>query len=237
MDKILKKLRGELKKNADEKSKNSFQRFFKEKVKIYGVKTAVISKIGKEYFSAVKELGKKKLFLICEEMFRSGYCEEAWMAASWLHKFGNYEKSDFPVYERWIDKYIDNWAKCDTLCNHAVGEFIEKYPSYISKLKIWAKSKNLWMRRAAAVTLIIPAKRGMFLKEVFEIADILLLDKEDMVQKGYGWMLKEASRKHEKQVFNYVMRHKKVMPRTALRYAIEKMPKELKVKAMAKQDR
>jgi len=55
-----------------------------------------------------------------------------------------------------------------------------------------------------------------------------------LVQKGYGWMLKEASRNNRKEVFDYVMKNKKIMPRTALRYAIEKMPKELKIEAMAK---
>jgi 3-methyladenine DNA glycosylase AlkD len=55
-----------------------------------------------------------------------------------------------------------------------------------------------------------------------------------MVQKGYGWMLKEASRKHQKEVFDYIMHNRKSMPRTALRYAIELMPKELKADAMMK---
>ena len=90
------------------------------------------------------------------------------------------------------------------------------------------------MKRASAVSLIIPAKNGKFLNDVFQIADILLLDKDDMVQKGYGWMLKVASQAHEKEVFEYVLAHKASMPRTALRYAIEKMPKELKNKAMRK---
>jgi 3-methyladenine DNA glycosylase AlkD len=84
------------------------------------------------------------------------------------------------------------------------------------------------------VSLIIPARHGKFIKDVFEIADILLLDSEDMVQKGYGWMLKAASQAHQREVFNYVMKHKAKMPRTALRYAIEKMPKVLKAKAMQK---
>jgi 3-methyladenine DNA glycosylase AlkD len=108
------------------------------------------------------------------------------------------------------------------------------YPKYISTLKQWAKSKNRWMKRASAVSLIIPARKGLFLNDVFEIADTLLLDTDDMVQKGYGWMLKVASNMHEKEVFDYVMKHKSNMPRTALRYAIEKMPKELKVEAMRK---
>ena len=84
------------------------------------------------------------------------------------------------------------------------------------------------------MSLIVPAKNGKFLKDVFQIADILLLDKDDMVQKGYGWMLKVASQAHQQEVFEYVLAHKASMPRTALRYAIEKMPKELKHKAMGK---
>ena len=88
------------------------------------------------------------------------------------------------------------------------------------------------MRRAAAVSLIIPAKHGGFLNDAIGIADLLLTDKDDMVQKGYGWLLKEASRKHQTAVFDYVMKHKSVMPRTALRYAIELMPNDLKTEAM-----
>ena len=90
------------------------------------------------------------------------------------------------------------------------------------------------MKRASAVTLIVPARKGLFLKDIIEIADILLLDKDDMVQKGYGWMLKAASQAHRTEIFDYVFRNKAVMPRTSLRYAIEKMPKDLKTMAMAK---
>ena len=113
-----------------------------------------------------------------------------------------------------------------------MGDFIEQYPEYIDELKRWTESGNRWMRRAAAVSLIVPAKHGKFLEESIEIADLLLTDSEDMVQKGYGWLLKEASRNHTDEVFAYVMRNKKVMPRTALRYAIELMPREMKSEAM-----
>jgi len=91
------------------------------------------------------------------------------------------------------------------------------------------------MRRAAAVSLIIPARKGKFLDEIFRIADILLTDTDDLVQKGYGWMLKAASQAHQEEVFAYVMLNKNVMPRTALRYAIEKIPPAWKEKAMEKQ--
>ena len=101
-------------------------------------------------------------------------------------------------------------------------------------MKKWAISDNRWARRAAAVSLIVPARKGLFLEEIFAIADLLLTDADDLVRKGYGWMLKAASQARQNAVFEYVMAHKAAMPRTALRYAIEKMPEELRRRAMAK---
>ncbi len=80
--------------------------------------------------------------------------------------------------------------------------------------------------------MIIPVRKGKFLNEILAIADILLLDKDDLVQKGYGWMLKAASEAHQREIFDYVIKNKLVMPRSALRYAIEKMPEEMKSNAM-----
>jgi len=172
---------------------------------------------------------------LCEQLWKSGYTEESFIACNWsysVHK--EFSPEDFSLFEKWINTYVDNWASCDTLCNHTVGEFIEMYLNFLSDLKRFARSENRWMRRAAAVSLIIPAKKGKFLPDIFEIADILLLDGDDLVQKGYGWMLKSASHAHQQEVFEYVVRNKAVMPRTALRYAIEKMPKEMKTVAMMK---
>lgn len=227
-------VRRELRRNADPAVRKSGKRFFKEAVKPYGVKTAVVGKIAKTCFKEIGG-GKAGVFRCCEELWRSGYTEEGFIAAEWaylLHK--EYEENDFAVFERWVAAYVSNWAACDTLCNHAVGAFIEKYPAYIEKLKAWTGSKNRWVKRAAAVSLILPARKGLFLAEVFAIADRLLTDEDDLVQKGYGWLLKEASRQHQRQVFDYVIAHNDVMPRTALRYAIEKMPAPLKKKAMAR---
>ena len=150
----------------------------------------------------------------------------------WCRK--QYEPADFKVWDRWVHNYLNNWADTDTLCNHTIGNFVMMYPEYIAELKKWAKSDKRFVRRAAAVTLIIPARKGMFLKDIFEIADILLLDTDDLVQKGYGWMLKAASEAHQQAVFDYVMSKREVMPRTAFRYAIEKMPADLRAEAMKK---
>lgn len=232
---IINKIRQELKQNSDEKTQKTGQNFFKEKIKFYGVKTAIVSKIGKEYFKAIKDKKKTEIFDLCEELWRSGYMEESFIACNWSYFIRkDYEPKDFEIFEKWVNNYVSNWASCDTLCNHTVGAFVEMYPEYLSDLKKWAKSKNRWMRRASAVSLIIPAKQGKFLKDIFEIADTLLLDQDDLVQKGYGWMLKAASHTHQKEIFDYIIKKKSIMPRTALRYAIEKMPKELRIKAMEK---
>jgi len=120
------------------------------------------------------------------------------------------------------------------LLQPTIGDLIQKYPQLIREIKSWARSKNRWLRRASAVSLIVPAKKGDFLKDALEICDLLLLDGDEMVQKGYGWLLKEESRRHQREIFDYVVKNKAVMPRTALRYAIELMPKEIKVLAMEK---
>lgn len=109
------------------------------------------------------------------------------------------------------------------------------YPEFLVKIKEWTASENRWVRRGAAVTLIIPARKGKVLDSVFAIADAMLTDTDELVQKGYGWMLKASSQAHQQEVYSYVMRNKAAMPRTALRYAIEKMPLEMSKEAMKKE--
>jgi len=233
MDTIMLEIRKELVKNSDQRTLESSRNFFKDEIISYGVKSATVIKISKDFFKTIKNKSKEDVFTYCDELWQSNNLEESFIACNWsysVHK--EFQPADFEVFEKWIRSYVTNWASCDTFCNHTVGEFIEMYPEYLSRLKEMTKSENRWMRRASAVSLIIPAKKGMFLKDVFEIADMLLTDQDDLVQKGYGWMLKVACQKHQQEVFEYIMIHKSIMPRTALRYAIEKMPSEMKKAAM-----
>jgi 3-methyladenine DNA glycosylase AlkD len=233
MNSVIAEIRNELKANADEKTRKSAQRFFKEEIACYGVKTAVVRKIAQKYWGKVKLFSKPQIFAFCQELFSSDFIEEAFVASFWLpNMIERLEPSDLAVFKTWIERYINNWAKCDTFCNHTVGGLVEKHPESVSEVKSWAKSENRWLRRSAAVSLIVPAKKGMFLQEALEISSMLLEDKDDMVQKGYGWLLKEASRKHQREVFAFVMENRKKMPRTALRYAAELMPKEVKAEVM-----
>jgi 3-methyladenine DNA glycosylase AlkD len=230
---ILVQLRADLRANADEKSIANYQRYFKETVKFYGLSMSAANKIAVKYWKEIKTLSKPEIFALCEDLFKSDYSEEAAVASDWAPRLTDqFEPADLALFKRWIDSYLNDWAKVDGFCNHTIGNFVQKYPASIGEIVSWAASSNRWLKRASAVSLIIPAKKGLFINEIFTISDRLLTDNDDMVQKGYGWMLKEASNLHQDDVYHYVLKHRHDMPRTALRYAIEKMPPDLKSEAM-----
>ena len=69
--------------------------------------------------------------------------EESFIACNWSYYIhGKYEPVDFEVFEKWVNSYVNNWASCDTLCNHSVGTIVDMYPDLITGLKEWAKSDN-----------------------------------------------------------------------------------------------
>ncbi len=246
---FLKSIHSELKLHAEQAYKKSQQWFFKEGIELYGVRIPVVRKIAAKYWPEVKLLSKKapksdashhlgvQIFALCEELLRTNMQEDSVIAYDFVYRMRKQlEPKDFVVLERWVKQYVNNWAKCDDICTGALGELIATYPQLIQKTVPWRKSKNRWVRRASAVALIVPVKRANTLPDVFAAADTLLADEDDMVRKGYGWLLKEASNVYPEEVFAYVMKNKAKMPRVALRYAIEKMPKDWKRQAMAKVD-
>jgi len=225
MQNIIDTVRKELKQNIDEKTQKNSQIFFKEKIQFYGVKAPVVHKISKKLFKSIEDKTKGQIFELCDILWQSGILEEFFIACNWSYfARKQYEAEDIKTFEKWIDKYVNNWASCDTFSNHSVDELLEQYSGQIHYLKKWATSTNRWMRRASAVSLIIPARKGKFLNDIFVIADILLQEKDDLVQEGNGWMLKATSQYYQKEVFDYVIANKSIMPRTALRYALEKCP-------------
>ena len=112
---------------------------------------------------------------------------------------------------------------------------ISKFPELIPKTQKWTKSKNKYVRRAACVVHLKDFSgrkpNQSKLEEIFHVCNILKFDKEDIVQKGYGWLLKNTSKTYPKQVYQYILKNKD-MPRTALRYALEYYPKDQRQKAM-----
>jgi len=260
-------IKREFKAAADPKYRESVQRFFKEPVDVYGVRTADARRISQKYFKQVKHLPKREIFEMCELLHsglgynppakrgqslgvaqgpakgQSPFCrscpapryEEHGIAFSWAGRLSaQFEPSDFQMLERWLKLHVTNWAACDTLCGGPLGEFLLRFPQFLPEVQKWARSKNRWLRRASAVALIPAGKQEKYLPEAYRTADILLEDEDDMVQKGYGWLLKEIANKRPQEVLDFVLERKARMPRTALRYAIEKMPLAWKKRAMAK---
>ncbi len=230
---FLVKIRKELQERIEPLFKEQNGKFFKEQVKMLGVRTPVVRDIAARYFQKIRRLKKKDIFALCSRLLRSGQSEEITIALDWAWRLkDHYEPKDFATFENWLEKYVSNWASCDDLCTHALGYFLAEFPEFLPRAQAWTRSQNRWMRRAAAVSLIFAARKKKFLKNIFEVSDILLKDSEDLVQKGYGWTLKEASNAYPREVFHYVMKRKKEMPRTALRYAVEKLPPRLRQEAM-----
>jgi 3-methyladenine DNA glycosylase AlkD len=233
---IIDTLRQELAKHNKPENLSNYQRFFKEKLDHpIGLKVPVLRKISNSCYKEIKNLPGKDILAIGDQLLASGERYMRFFAFEWAIKVKDqYTKGDFKRFEAWLKKYVDNWGSCDHISCGPMGLLILQYPDLSAKMKVWTKSKNRWMRRAAAVSLIAPVRKRILLNEVFKTADILLVDSDDMVQKGYGWMLKEASNEYPKEVFDFVMKHKAKMPRTALRYAIEKLPADKRKKAMKK---
>jgi 3-methyladenine DNA glycosylase AlkD len=236
---ILENIRQELRNQAEEGFRLSNQKFFREKITCYGVRTPLVRKIAQKYFSQIKPLGKQEIFRLSEELLKSDYNEEATIAIQWTGKLSSqFTSSDFGIFENWLQKYLNNWAKIDDFCLHVIHPLITQHPHLIPKVKSWSLSPNKWVRRAAAVSFITTSKASYItthnLEDIFEVATTLLQDPEDLVQKGYGWLLKATSIHRQAEVFDFIMKHKAQMPRTALRYAIEKMPPKLRTQALAK---
>lgn len=168
MNSIVENLRTDLIRNADEKTRKSGKRFFKEDVTLHGVRSAIVGKISKEHYQLLQDKSKENVFRICEELWQTGIMEEGFIACNWSYFVKKqYLPEDFIIFEKWVENYISNWAACDTLCNHTVGAIVEKYPECLSQLKKWAKSPNRWVKRASAVSLIIPARNGLFLNDIY----------------------------------------------------------------------
>ncbi len=233
---ILNTLRDEISKQDIPENRINCQQFHKEKLKDpFGLKAPVLRKISKNYFNKIKHLSKNKILSISDYLIASEERYMRFFSFEWSQKVEkDYSISDFKLFESWLKKYINNWGACDHLSCGSLGLLIDKYPELTEKTMKWTNSKNLWLRRSSAVSMIKALSNGRLLEESFKVADKLLLDKEDMVQKGYGWMLKVAGNTYQDDVFKYVLKNKTMMPRTALRYAIEKFPKELRQKAMSK---
>ncbi|VVB79558.1 DNA alkylation repair enzyme [uncultured archaeon] len=127
---------------------------------------------------------------------------------------------------------INNWDLVDCSAPHIVGEFLQKEGA--ERLKQLAKSENLWERRIAIISTFAFIKNNNF-GDTLAISDMLLKDEHDLIHKAVGWGLREVGKKNKKVLELFLMQRYKEMPRTMLRYAIEKFPEDERKKWMAKE--
>ena len=134
------------------------------------------------------------------------------------------------VYKTYMahKKFVNNWDLVDLTADKIVGAYLKDKPKTI--LYELAKSQGLWDRRIAIVSTFFFIKAGES-QETFKIADLLMRDQEDLIHKAVGWMLREVGKRcSTKELEDYLKLRYKTMPRTMLRYAIERFPASLRKK-------
>ena len=220
----LKNLRKVIRDSANEKHANTMQWFFKtgkgeygEGDKFVGIKVPVQRQIAKKFLDLENE--DLKILL------KSKIHEEKLIAL--LILVDNYQKANdkgkekvYKFYLRNSNK-INNWDLVDLSAPKIMGEHLLKNDKQI--LFKFARSKNLWKRRIAVISTYTFIKNKQF-KTTLQISDILLNDDHDLIQKAVGWMLREVGKQDLKTLENFLKPRYNKMPRTMLRYSIEKFP-------------
>ncbi len=130
-----------------------------------------------------------------------------------------------PAWKRWLARgYSANWATTDSICGSLIGPLLVAYPRLAPQVVRWSRDRNMWVRRASAVSLIALARKGDALDAAYEVARILHPDPADLIHKAVGWMLREAGKADAARLEHYLRANGPRMPRTTVRYAIERFP-------------
>ena len=217
-------LRETLKAHADPANAEGAQRFFAGGVKTYGVRRELLDGIARDAVREVRAGGGLTAALrIADGLYRSKNMDEAALAARILVRFARHlTPTHFAAFDRWVN-CLDDWASCDSLSTQVIGPVVRDHPGLIRRFIPWTRARHRWRRRAAMVALIPLARTGKGLPEIFAMTDRLLGDPDDMVQKGAGWLLKEATRHRADEVIAYLIVNREQTSRLVLRYASEKL--------------
>jgi len=163
-----------------------------------------------------------------EELLKSKIHEERLCALLLLvHNYKKHEEKREEIYNFYLKntKYINNWDLVDLSCHHIIGDYLkDKDKSILYQL---AKSDNLWERRISIISAFASIRNNDF-KDVINISELLMKDKHDLIHKAVGWMLREMGKRDIKPLLAFLNKHYNNMPRTMLRYSIEKLPEKQK---------
>jgi len=130
-----------------------------------------------------------------------------------------------PLWKRWLARNQSaNWATTDAICGFLIGPLLLEHPELADHMHGWSRHRNMWVRRASIVSLIPLARKGAALDELYDLARTLHGDDEDLIQKAVGWALREAGKADAVRLERHLREHGPAIPRTTLRYAIERFP-------------
>lgn len=211
------------------------QWFFKEEIKSRGWRTAELRKVAVRFRRSIAaERGLPFVVQVADQLFSGRVLEERVFAVFLLEgQTGKLTRQDFALFASWIDR-ITSWADHDALAHYVLSPMVSAQPGWASQVFRWAKSKNRWRRRAACVALIRGARQKQFFPEITRLTEMLLADEDDMVQKGLGWLLREAAKYDPKRTVPYLMKIRARAPRLVLRTACETLPAATKTKILAR---
>ncbi len=202
-------------------------RYFKnspdnEKDQFIGVRMGQVFGLAKEFIAMTPDEIEKLLESKIHEA-RAGGCSIMDKQARSKKTTPERRKELYDLYLRRHDR-INNWDLVDVCCIHVIGGYLFDKPRKV--LYKLARSKNMWERRTAMVSTAYFIRKGE-LDDAFAIAELLLGDKEDLVHKATGWMLRFTGDKDQARLLKFLDQHAATMPRVALRYSIEKLnPKQ-----------
>ncbi len=198
--------------------------FFKHAVDTRGVRQAALAPVIRDAARAVKRWPVEDRDTLMQRLWETGKIEDGALVCHVYRRFArSCAAREFKLFERWIDRYVRNWAHCDGVGTFLVSACIANEPELRFRLLRWTRSKNRWKRRAAAVSLIHEAKRGRHLEFIFEVAAALLPERDDMIEKGVGWLLKETYPARRRETVEFLLGPGRAASRLTLRYAAEKM--------------
>jgi 3-methyladenine DNA glycosylase AlkD len=224
---IARKAIARIKAKADPEKAVQAQMYFKEQISSYGWSADDLRDLAAEMHGLVKPgWTLKEAVDLCEILLPNAYMEAKSLATLILLRYSkDFGRPVFALIKKWLARdYCDNWASVDLLCPDGVGALLEKHPELVPKIKGWATHPNRWVKRAAAVSFIKLARRGKCLDAAYRIAGRLLPVEDDLIEKANGWLLREAGKTDMVRLEKFLLQKRSRIPRTTLRYAIERFP-------------
>lgn len=228
------KLKKEIKKQANRPQARFLQRFFKTGRGGYAQGDLFLGIRVPQSRILARKYADLKLAQI-KSLLSSKYHEERLIAL--LILVDNFQKGNKVekrrIYKFYLDltKFVNNWDLVDLSAPKIVGAYLLAKPKYI--LNKLARSENIWERRIAIVSTYQFIYNHSYSKTL-EIARMLLTDKHDLIHKAAGWMLREVGKRDQKTLVKFLNRYRHRMPRTSLRYAIERFPENRRRAFLAK---